>query len=177
MYLKCHRRCKDGKEHRYWSIVESLRTRHSVCKRQVLYLGEINDTQRAQWCSALEVLDETNASVQPMSLFPEDRTPPPEIAHPIQLRLSQLTLHHPRQWGGCWLALELWAQLGLDAFWVPRLPVNRKGTAWLNVLKTLVGYRLLDPGSEWRWHRDWVKNSALGDLLGEDDSVAAKDTL
>ena len=75
------------------------------------------------------------------------------------------------------MALELWNQLGLDAFWGSRLPVNRKGTAWLNVLKTLVCYRLLDPGSEWRWHRDWVKNSALGDLLGEDDSVAAKDTL
>ena len=154
-----------------------MRTRRGSIKRQLLYLGEINDSQRAQWCSALEVLDATTTSVQQMSLFPEDRTPPPEIAHPIQLRLSQLTLHHPRQWGGCWLALELWHQLGLDAFWAARLPVNRKGTAWLNVLKTLVGYRLLDPGSEWRLHRDWFKNSAMGDLLGEDDAVAAKNTL
>jgi transposase len=177
MYLKCHKRFKDGKEHRYWSIVESVRTRRGVIKRPLLYLGEINDTQRAQWCSALEVLDESDHSVHQMSLFPEDRTPPPEVPNPIQIRLNRMTLHRPRQWGGCWLAMELWRQLGLDGFWTPRLPASRKGTDWLNVLKTLVCYRLLDPGSEWRLHRDWFKNSALADLLGEDDSVAAKNTL
>jgi transposase len=177
MYLKCHKRFKDGKEHRYWSIVESVRTRRSVIKRPVLYLGEINDTQQAQWCSALDVLDESKDSVTQMSLFPEDRTPPPEISNPVQIRLNQMTLRHPRQWGGCWLAMELWNQLGLDAFWTSRLPASRKGTAWLNVLKTLVSYRLLDPGSEWRLHREWFKNSAMGDLLNEDDAVAAKNTL
>ena len=177
MYLKCHKRFKDGKEHRYWSIVESVRTRRGVMKRQLLYLGEINDAQHAQWCSALDVLDDSNGSFKQMSLFPEDRAPPPEIANPVQIRLGQMTLRHPRQWGGCWLAMELWSQLGLDGFWAPRLPDSRKGTGWLNVLKTLVAYRLLDPGSEWRLHRDWFKNSAMGDLLSEDDSVAAKDTL
>ena len=177
MYLKCHKRFKDGKEHRYWSIVESVRTRRGVMKRQVLYLGEINDAQRVQWCSALDVLDDSSGSFSQMSLFPEDRAPPPEIANPVQIRLSQMTLHHPRQWGGCWLAMELWSQLGLDGFWAPRLQESRKGTHWLNVLKTLVGYRLLDPGSEWRLHRDWFKSSAMTDLLSEDDSVAAKNTL
>jgi transposase len=177
MYLKCHKRFKDGKEHRYWSIVESVRTRRGVIKRPLLYLGEINDVQRAQWGSTLDVLDESDRSVRQMSLFPEDRTLPPEVSNSIQIRLHQMTLHHPRQWGGCWLAMELWRQLGLDVFWTPRLPASRKGTDWLNVLKTLVCYRLLDPGSEWRLHRDWFKNSALADLLGEDDSVAAKNTL
>jgi transposase len=177
MYLKCHKRFKDGKDHRYWSIVESVRTRRGVIKRQLLYLGEINDAQRAQWCSALDVLDESTDTVKQMSLFPEDRTPPADVCNPVQIRLNQMTLHHPRQWGGCWLAMELWTQLGLDGFWGPRLPDSRKGTGWLNVLKTLVGYRLLDPGSEWRLHRDWFKNSAMSDLLGEDDSIAAKNTL
>ncbi len=177
MYLKCHRRIKDGKEHRYWSVVESVRTRRGVMKRQLLYLGELNDSQKAQWCSALDVLDESNDSVRQMSLFPEDRTPPPEITNPVQIRLNKMTLRRPRQWGGCWLAMELWNQLGLDRFWEPRLPLSRKGTQWLNVLKTLVAYRLLDPGSEWRLHRDWFKTSAMVDLLGEDDSIAAKDTL
>jgi len=78
MYLKCHKRFKDGKAHRYWSIVESVRTRRGVIKRQLLYLGEINDAQRAQWCSALEVLDESNNTIKQMSLFPADRTPPPD---------------------------------------------------------------------------------------------------
>jgi len=177
VYLKCHKRFKDGKEHRYWSIVESVRTRRGVIKRPLLYLGEINDTQRAQWCSALEVFDERSGSVKQINLFPEDRIPPPEVSNPIQIRLNQLTLHRPRQWGGCWLAMELWRQLDLDVFWTPRLPASRKSTNWLNVLKTLVCYRWLDPGSEWRLHRDWFKNSALADLLGEDDAVAAKNTL
>ncbi len=177
MYLRCHKREKDGKEHRYWSVVESVRTRRGVHQRQVLYLGELNDSQQAQWCSALDVLDESHDCVRQMSLFPDDRIPPPEVSNPVQIRLSQMTLRHPRQWGGCWLAMELWNQLGLDSFWAPRLPDSRKGTGWLNVLKTLVAYRLLDPGSEWRLHRDWFKSSAMADLLSEDDSVAAKDTL
>jgi len=177
MYLKCHKRFKDGKEHRYWSIVESVRTKRGVMKRQLLYLGEINDAQRAQWCSALDVLDDSNGSFRQMSLFPEDRFPPAEVVNPVQIQLNRMTLCHPRQWGGCWLAMELWDQLGLDDFWEPRLLLSRKGTSWLNVLKTLVAYRLLDPGSEWRLHRDWFKNSAMADLLSEDDSLAAKDTL
>ena len=177
MYLKCHARFKDGKEHRYWSVVESVRTRRGVIKRPVLYLGEINDSQRAQWCSAIDAVDPATRRVQSMSLFPEDRPPPPDISNPVQIRLDQMTLRHARQWGGCWLAMELWNQLDLDSFWEERLADSRKGTDWLNILKTLASYRLLDPGSEWRLHRDWFKTSAMGDLLDEDDSIAAKDTL
>jgi len=177
MFLRATRRIKDGKEHRYWSVVESVRTRRGVHQRQLLYLGELNDSQKAQWCSALDVLDESSGSFRQMSLFPEDRTPPPEVSNPVRIRLNQMTLRHPRQWGGCWLAMELWNHLDLDRFWEPRLPGSRKGTEWLHVLKTLVCYRLLDPGSEWRLHRDWFGNSAMADLLGEDGSVAAKDTL
>jgi len=157
--------------------VESVRTRRGVHQRHLLYLGEINDTQRTQWCSALDVFDESGNATRQMSLFPEDRAPPPGIAHPIRLRLDRMTLRHPRQWGGCWLALELWNQLGLDGFWAPRLADSRKGTSWLQVLKTLTCYRLLDPGSEWRLHREWFRASAMGDLLREDDAVAAKNTL
>jgi transposase len=177
MFLRATKRIKDGKEHRYWSVVESVRTRRGVYQRQLLYLGELNDSQKAQWCSALDVLDESNDSIQQMSLFPDDRTPPPDVSNPVQIRLNQMTLRHPRQWGGCWLAMELWDQLGLDRFWEPRLIESRKGTEWLSVLKTLTAYRLLDPGSEWRLHRDWFKTSAMADLLSEDDSIAAKDTL
>ena len=65
----------------------------------------------------------------------------------------------------------------LDTFWQPQLPPSRKGTRWLNVLKTLVAYRLIDPGSEWRLHRSWYGRSAMGDLLGEDFAIAQSDTL
>ncbi len=177
MYLKCKKRIKDGKEHRYWSIIESIRTRRGIIKRQVLYLGEINNSQRASWCSALDVFDQKNNKMQQFSLFPEDTQPPADVINPIHIWLNEMQLHHPRQWGGCWLALEIWNMLSLDAFWQEKLKPSRKGTNWLNVLKTLVFYRLLDPGSEWRLHRHWFKHSAMADLLNEDASIAAADTL
>jgi hypothetical protein len=111
-----------------------------VIKRQLLYLGEINDAQRAQWCSTIDVLDESNDSFNQMSLFPDDRTAPAGVTNSVQVRFNELSLHRPCQWGGCWLAMELWSNLGLDRFWASRLPRSRKGTDWLNVLKTLVGY-------------------------------------
>ena len=93
------------------------------------------------------------------------------------MRLRDFELHRPRQWGACWLFSELWQELGLDAFWRERLGCSREGTDWEHVLQTLCCYRLLDPGSEWRLHRTWFDQSAMADLLGEDFSIAAKDTL
>jgi len=178
MFLRSKRRFKDGKEHRYWSVVENRRNAAGkVCQRQVLYLGEINDSQRSAWCRAVEVFDEPRDEVRAMALFPADREAPVMDCDVVRVRLSQLSLHHPRQWGGCWLALRLWSELELDDFWLPRLPPSRKGTSWLNVLKTLVCYRLIDPGSEWRLHRQWFKRSAMADLLEADERIARSDTL
>jgi transposase len=175
MFLRATRRRKDGKEHRYWSIVENRRVRDGRTVQQtVLYLGEINDTQRASWCRTIETLD-GDRRVQ-LALFPADRQPPPDCAA-VQVHLHRLELARPRQWGACWLALELWRRLDLDGFWHDRLPPSREGTRWLNVLKTLTVYRLLDPGSEWRLHRLWFDQSAMADLLGEDFGIAEKDTL
>jgi len=178
MFLRSKRRFKDGKEHRYWSVVENRRNAAGkVSQRQVLYLGEINDSQRSAWCRAVEVFDEPRDEVRPMALFPADREAPVMDCDVVQVRLSQMSLHHPRQWGGCWLALRLWSELELDDFWSPLLPPSRKGTSWLNVLKTLVCYRLIDPGSEWRLHRQWFKRSAMADLLEDDERIARSDTL
>jgi hypothetical protein len=112
-----------------------------------------------------------------MALFPEDRQAPELACAVVQVKLSGLQLRRPRQWGACWLACGLGDLLQLDAFWQPRLPPSRKRTRWLNVLKTLVAYRLIDPGSEWRLHRHWYDHSAMGDLLGEDFAVAHSHTL
>jgi hypothetical protein len=117
--------------------------------------------------------DENGQAGKQIALFPEDRAEC-EVVH---VRLSGLRLRRPRQWGGCWLACHLWDQLQLDEFWSPRLPVSRQGTRWLNVLKTLVTYRLIDPGSEWRLHRQWYEQSAMGDLLGEVFDLVQKDNL
>lgn len=148
-----------------------------VVQRHVLYLGEINDAQRAAWCKSIEVFDAEGARSQPMALFADDRPAPDLALEVVQVRLNELSLHHPREFGGCWLALRLWEQLDLDGFWAEKLRPSRKGTRWLNVLKVLVCQRLLAPGSEWRLHRQWFAETALADLLGEDLRVAEKDTL
>jgi len=178
MFLRANRRIKDGKEHRYWSIVENRRTAEGrVAQRQVLYLGEINDSQKDSGCKTIEVLEEGHGLPRQVALFPEDRTVPEGEVEVIQVRLEQMELRRPRQWGACWLACLLWDQLQLEEFWGERLPPSREGTRWPNVLKTLVCYRLIAPGSEWRLHRQWYEQSAVGDLLGEDFRLVEIDTL
>ena len=178
MFLRSKTRKKDGKEHRYWSLVENRRVADGrVVQRHVLYLGEINDTQRAAWCRSIKGFDEDRVELAQIALFPEDRPAPQLACAVVQVKLSGLQLRHARQWGACWLACELWDLLELQAFWQPRLLPSRKGTRWLSVLKTLVAYRLIDPGSEWCLCRSWYDRSAKGDLLGEDFTIAHSDTL
>jgi transposase len=174
MFLRATTRKKDGKEHRYFSVVESKRLSGGrVLQRHVLYLGEINGSQELAWRKSIEVLDEGARGPRTLALFPEDRCEGLIGDESIvRLKLSQLRLCRPRQWGACWLALTLWQQLGLDAFWAERLARSRKGTRWDQVLLVLVAYRLIAPGSEWRLHREWFERSALGDLLGVDSSLA-----
>ncbi len=178
MFLRANKRFKDGKTHRYWSVVENRRiSGGGSVQKTLLYLGEINDSDRASWTRAIEAVDDREQTRQ-IHLFPEDRTPDPRFEHSaLKLRLDHIELARPRQWGGCWLALELWNRLDLDTFWQPLLPDSQKGTPWLKVLKTLVAYRLLDPGSEWKLHRSWFDRSAMADLLDDDFRLAAKDTL
>jgi transposase len=173
MFLRFNRRFKDGKEHRYWNIVESKRCAGGkVVQRQVLYLGEINDGQREAWCQLIEAFDEGSRRHRQLALFPADREVPAcADGYGVQVRLDAMELHRPRQWGACFLACQLYEQLELDRFWAARLPDSRKGTRWRHILGTLVCYRLIDPGSEWRLHRQWLEQSAMGDLLGADDGL------
>jgi transposase len=174
MYLHRTQRRKNGKDHEYWSLVESRRLADGrVAQRHVLYLGEISDAQERAWARSIEVLTDEHPEPQRMTLFPEDRVPAAvEDASIVRLRLAELSVHRPRQWGACWLALQLWRQLRLDEFWVRRLTPGRKGTRWDQVLAVLAIYRLIAPGSEWRLHRQWFDHSAMADLLGVDFSVA-----
>jgi transposase len=179
MFLRFNRRYKDGKEHRYWNIVENKRcSGGKVVQRQVLYLGEINDTQIEDWCNVIEAFDEGTQRHKQLALFPADRTVPEHAhAHGVQVRLDAMELHRPRQWGACWLACALYEQLGLNRFWANRLLDSREGTCWRDILQTLVCYRLIDPGSEWRLHRQWFEQSAMADLLGADYALVEKNTL
>jgi hypothetical protein len=174
MFLRYKDRRKDGKQHRYWSVVENTRVAGGrVVQRHVLYLGEINGTQELAWRRSIEVLEDGEARPRTLSLFPEDRCEGLLAdASIVRVKLSELRLRRPRQWGACWLALTLWRELQLDLFWSELLGVSRKGTRWGQVLFVLVAYRLLAPGSEWRLHREWFLRSALADLLGGDAGLA-----
>jgi hypothetical protein len=174
MFLRKTRRTKDGKAHDYWSVVENKRVAGGrIVQRHVLYLGEINSSQAAVWRKAIEVLDDDTGQSRTMALFPEDRCAAgPSDASVVQLRLSDMRLRRPRQWGACWLAGRLWRELQLDRFWADRLPPSRKGTRWDQILQVLVSYRLIAPGSEWKLHREWFGHSAMAELLGADFGLA-----
>jgi transposase len=177
-FLHCHHRFKNGKDHCYWSIAEKVRTHRGWVQRHLLYLGEVNDSQRAAWTKVIEVFDPAGQQTRELALYSADRAVPEHAApYGVQVRLHEFELRRPRQWGACWVGCQLWDQLQLDEFWRERLPDSREGTSWRHVLQTLTIYRLIDPGSEWRLHREWFKNSALADLLGADFSLAQKDTL
>jgi hypothetical protein len=180
MYLRSHRRNKDGKQHRYFTVVETRRlSSGKTAQRRVLYLGEINDSQQEAWRKTLEVFDESEQQFRSMSLFPEDREVPAQALDSVQVKLSEMELRNARTFGDCWLGCELWRQLRLDEFWGKRLSQSqgREAVPWSQVLQLLVVNRLIDPGSEFRLHRHWFDQTAMADLLGVDFAVAAKDRL
>jgi len=178
MFLRSHRRMKDGKEHRYYSIEESRRLQSGrVVQRRVLYLGEINDSQQAAWRKTLEVFDEQRQDFTTLSLFPEGRPVPAEAVDSVRVKLSEMKLRRARPYGNCWLGCELWRQLELDRFWEEKLERGREAVSWAQVLELLAVNRLIDPGSEFRVHRQWFDQSAMDVLLGVDFAVAEKDRL
>ena len=177
-FLHCHHRFKNGKDHCYWGVAEKVRTAAGKwVQRPILYLGEINDSQKAAWTKTVEVFDTATQQSAQLALYPAEQAIPAHVASGVRVRLDQFTLHRPRQWGACWVGCKLWQELKMDEFWGPLLPPSREGTDWKNILQTLTIYRLLDPGSEWRLHRQWFQNSALADLLDEDFTLAEKNNL
>ena len=172
MFLRSNTRIKDGKEHRYYTVVESRRlSSGKVAQRQILYLGEINDSQKAAWRKTLEVFDEDQHRFTSLSLFAEDGPIPADAIDSVQVKLSEMKLQHARPYGNCWLGCELWRQLQLDRFWEDKLPQKREDIPWAQVLQLLVVNRLIDPGSEFRLHRQWFDHSAMDALLGQDFEI------
>ena len=160
MFLRATKRFKDGKVHLYWSMVENVRVGRRVFQRRALYLGELNDSQYAEWQRVVEALGD-EGKVRQLKLFPEDRAPETDDAQVVRIRMDRLTVRNVRNWGEVWLSAELWDRFGLDGFWRARLPPSRKVTDWLAILKAIVMYRLTDPGSELAMHADWLANTAI----------------
>lgn len=178
MFLRCKHRFKNGKPHRYFSVVENRRSGPDrIVQRQVLYLGEINDSQESAWRRTLSVFDEDQGRSRQLSLFPEDRPLPPEQLDALSLRMNQIQLRHPRRFGDCWLGVHLWRELQLDRFWRSHLAEHKGEVPWEKVLAILAINRLCDPGSEWRVHRQWYLTTALDELLDTHFAAAGKDRL
>jgi transposase len=178
MFLRSTQRKKHDRIHRYFSVVENRRLSGSkTVQRTVLYLGEINDQQQAAWRKTLQVFDEDEQNCRTLSLFPDDREVPADVLDSVQVKLSGLELRRPRSFGACWLGCELWQQLGLDEFWRQCLPQAREAVSWEKVLQLQVMNCLLDPGSDFRLHRQWYVDTAMDALLETDFAVAAKDRL
>ncbi len=137
MFLRCHSRKKNGKRHRYWSVVESRRCRGGrPVQRQVPYLGEITDRQEAAWRKTIAVFDEQKPHYEPLSLFPSDRPIPPDEVRALSRVLPEMRLRRPRAFGDCWLGCVRWDELGLSTFWDVRLGVQRG-----DVLDRLLPYK------------------------------------
>src|SRR6266576_2841941 len=138
MFLRSIHRKKDGKDHRYFSIVENYRIASGkTVQRTVLYLGEINDQQQAAWRKSLSVFDEQQQEYANLSLFPDDREIPADAIDSLQVKLSGFELRRLRLFGSCWRGCQLWQQLGLDEFWDTRLAGSREDVAWEKVLQLL----------------------------------------
>ena len=131
MFLRFPTRKKKGKPHRSWSIVENKRCAGGkIVQKPVLYLGEINDQQEAAWQKTIDIFEHGQALPRTVALFPADRPVQANEENVVRIKLSEMELRRPRQWGAGWLFGQLYAELGLDQFWRERWPARRKGTRW-----------------------------------------------
>jgi hypothetical protein len=177
MYLKRRVRHKDGKDHVYYAVCESLRvSRRRVVQRQVLHLGELNTTQLDSWQHTIEVIHEDGQRYQ-RRLFTDREGQAPDQADVVEVRLSSFAVKAPRRFGDCWVGCQLWAELGLDKFWQEALAQEAGVVPWEKVLELLVVNRLLAPRSELFVHEKWFGQSAMEVLLDTDAAVADKDRL
>jgi hypothetical protein len=178
MFLRSYRRKKNGKWHEYFSVVENRRVANgTTVQRTVLYLGEITSSQETTWRKTLEVFDEDTGTYEQKLLFADHAVIPESEVDSIKVKLSQMQLCRPRSFGNCWLACQLWRQLGLDEFWQKRIDDSRSDIEWSKVLKLLAVNCLVDPASEFYVHRQWFDKTAMDELLNTDYRIASKDRL
>ncbi len=178
MFLRCHKRKKNGKRHDYYSIVENRRiAKGRVAQKTVLYLGEITSDQKRSWRKTLEIFDTDQNKPIYKSLFATEDRSGCEDVDVIPVRLSQLTLSSPRTFGDCWLGCQIWDELQLDLFWKKRIDRYKTAIPFSKVLKLLVMNRLIKPGSEFYVHQHWFDQTAMDVLLDCDFTVAQKNRL
>lgn len=165
MFLRTHRREKDGKDHTYWSLVETVRTPDGPRQRTLCYLGELNDSAQARWLKTIEVFNE-QGETQQLKLFPSHVEPPADDPQVARVLLNKVRLERTRQFGSCWLGLEFWKRLALDRFFEEAVDEHEADVPWSRVAAVLAINRLCAPGSELAVEQRWYPSTALDDLLG-----------
>jgi transposase len=165
MFLRSHRREKDGKDHRYWSLVETVRTPDGPRQRTICYLGELNSSAQARWLKTVEVFNE-QGETQQLKLFPSQVEPLPDDPQVARILLNKVRLERTRQFGSCWLGLQLWKRLQLDHFFETNIDEHEADVPWSRVTAVLAINRLCAPGSELAIEERWYPSTALDDLLG-----------
>lgn len=168
MFLRPNRRSKDGKDHTYWSLVETVRTADGPRQKTLCYLGELNGSAPARWLKTVDVFNAQGEAEQ-LKLFPSEVEPPPDDPQVARVLLSKVRLERTRQFGACWLGLELWKRLALDRFFEQHLDAEPADMAWSRVAAVLAINRLCAPGSELAIEQRWYPSTALDDLLEIED--------
>jgi transposase len=164
MFLRPNHRDKDGKDHTYWSLVETVRTHDGPRQKTLCYLGELNSSAQARWLRTVEVFNE-QGEIQQLKLFPSDVEPPPDDPQVTRVLLSKVRLERTRQFGACYLGLELWKRLELDRFFEQAIDDDPAEVPWSRVAALLAINRLCAPGSELAVEQRWYPSTALDDLL------------
>jgi hypothetical protein len=175
MYLRPNHREKDGKDHTYWSLVETVRTPDGPRQRTLCYLGELNSSTQARWLKTVEVFNAQGEREQ-LKLFPSDVEVPADDPHVARVLISKVRLERMRQFGTCYLGLQLWKRLALDRFWAEALDLDQAEVPWSRVAAVLAINRLCAPGSELAIEERWYPTTALDDLLGIEEEQQLNDT-
>jgi len=164
MFLRAHRRSKDGKQHRYWSLVETVRTPDGPRQRRLCYLGELNDSAHSRWLKTIEVFNAEGESTQ-LKLFPSEVEPPENDPDVARVLVKKVRVERTRQLGPCYLGWELWRRLKLDEFFQGVIDTDGADVAWSRVAAILGINRLCAPGSELALEKQWYPGTSLGDIL------------
>ena len=164
MFLRPNHRGKDGKEHTYWSLVESVRTPDGPRQRTLCHLGELNGSDHTRWLRTVEVFNE-QGEAQQLKLFPSQVEPPPDDPQVARVLVNRVRLERTRQFGACYLGLELWRRLELDRFFAQAVDDDVADVPWSRVAALLAINRLCAPGSELAIEQRWYPATALDDLL------------
>jgi transposase len=164
MFLRPNHRSKDGKDHTYWSLVETVRTADGPRQKTVCYLGELNSSAQARWLRSVEVFND-QGEAQQLKLFPSHVEPPPDDSQVARILVNKVRLERTRQFGACYLGLQLWKRLELDRFFEQAVDDDPADVPWSRVTALLAINRLCAPGSELAIEERWYPSTALDDLL------------